>query len=132
MADDIFSENPVGRLTILSWLAVTSIKDGKTQRAKVYVKEFEEIISTVDPGDEEIISLNRNMYRVQQLLGNTKTAKKYLENSYFSFSSSVSVTPYLNVNEIESKSIMNITIIKKIDFCFCENENVFKPYSVSR
>ena len=31
-----------------------------------------------------------------------------------------------------SKSIMNITIIKKIDFCFCENENVFKPYSVTR
>jgi len=87
MADDIFSENPVGRLTILSWLAVTSIKDGKTQRAKVYVKEFEEIISTVDPLDEEIISLNWNMYRVQQLLGNTKTAKEYLENSYLEIKS---------------------------------------------
>jgi len=87
MADDIFSGNPVGRLTILSWLAVTSIKDGKTQRAKVYVKEFEEIISTVDPADEEIISLNWNMYRVQQLLGNTKTAKEYLENSYLELKS---------------------------------------------
>ena len=87
MADDIFSGYPVGRLTILSWLAVTSIKDGKTQRAKVYVKEFEEIISTVDPADEEIISLNWNMYRVQQLLGNTKTAKEYLENSYLEIKS---------------------------------------------
>ena len=86
-ADSIFLELPVERLSTLSWLAITSIKDGKTHRAKAYVKEFEEIISTVDPADEEIISLNWNMYRVHQLLGNTKIAKKYLENSYFEIKS---------------------------------------------
>ena len=86
-ADSIFLELPVERLSTLSWLAITSIKDGKTHRAKAYVKEFEEIISTVDPADEEIISLNWNMYRVHQLLGNTKTAKEYLENSYLEIKS---------------------------------------------
>jgi len=82
MADSIYIEYPVNRLTILSWLAITSIKDGNTQRATAYVNELEKIFSSEDPMKEDIIILNWNMYKVHQLLGNTKTAKEYLENSY--------------------------------------------------
>jgi class 3 adenylate cyclase/tetratricopeptide (TPR) repeat protein/TolB-like protein len=82
MADSIYIEYPTNRLTILSWLAITSIKDGNTQRAKTYVNELEEIFSSNDPLKEDIIKLNWNMYRVHQLLGKTKAAKEYLENSY--------------------------------------------------
>ena len=86
MADSIYSY-PGDRLIILSWLAITSIKDGNTQRAKTHVNELEEIFSSKDPLKEDIITLNWNMYRVHQLLGNTKTAKEYLENSYLELKS---------------------------------------------
>jgi len=87
MADSIYLDYPAYRLTILSWLSITSLKDGNTKRGEAYVKEFEEIFSSEDPENKDIISMNWNMYRAQQLLGKTKTAKKYLENSYLELKS---------------------------------------------
>ena len=81
-ADSIFIDYPISRLPVLSWLALTSSKDGNIEKTKSYVKEFETLISINDPEVKEIISLNWNMYRVYQSLGNTNTAKECLENSY--------------------------------------------------
>ena len=80
--DSIFIDYPISRLPILSWLALTSSKDGNIEKTKSYVKEFETLISIDDPEVKEIISLNWNMYRVYQSLGNTNSAKECLENSY--------------------------------------------------
>ena len=82
MADSIFIDYPISRLPVLSWLALSSSKDGNIEKTKSYVKEFETLISINDPKGKEIIALNWNMYRVYQSLGNTNTAKEYLENSY--------------------------------------------------
>ena len=81
-ADSIFIDYPISRLPVLSWLALTSSKDGNIEKTKSYVKEFETLISINDPEVKEIISLNWNMYRVYQSLGNTNSAKECLENSY--------------------------------------------------
>ncbi len=82
MADSIFIDYPISRLPVLSWLALTSSKDGNIEKTKSYVKEFERLISNNDPEGKEIIALNWNMYRVYQSLGNSNTAKECLENSY--------------------------------------------------
>ena len=82
MADSIFIDYPISRLPVLSWLALSSSKNGNIEKTKSYVKEFETLISINDPEVKEIISLNWNMYRVYQSLGNTNSAKECLENSY--------------------------------------------------
>ena len=87
IANSNYMEYPVNRLTILSWLAITSIEDGNTRGARAYVKEYEEIISNEDPMKVDIIRLNWNIYRVHKSLGNTKTARGYLEDSYFELKS---------------------------------------------
>ena len=49
--------------------------------------EFEKLNNDFEPIPDEIITMNWNMYKVHKLLGNRKTSKKYLENSYFEIKS---------------------------------------------
>jgi len=86
-ANSNYMEYPINRLKILSWLAITSIKDNNTLEARAFVKEFEEIFSSEDPMKGDIIRLNWNMYRVHKLLGNVKASRGYLEDSYLEIKS---------------------------------------------
>ena len=81
-ADSILVEYPVIRLPVLSWLAITFMKDGQKSRAKNYIKFFDELIEEFEPISKDIISLNWNMYQVHELLGDPESGKEYLENSY--------------------------------------------------
>ena len=81
-ADSILVEYPVIRLPVLSWLAITFMKDGQKSRAKNYIKIFDELIEEFEPISKDIISLNWNMYQVHELLGDPKSGREYLENSY--------------------------------------------------
>ena len=86
-ADSIFKELPVNRLTTLSWLAITFVKDGQKIKAQNYIRMFDELIKQIEPKEKYIISLNWNMYQVFELLGDNKSAKDYLENAYLEIKS---------------------------------------------
>ena len=87
MADSILIDYPIDRLNTLSWLALTSSKDGNMNLTKTYVEEFEGIYSDNDPSQDRIIRINWNMYNVYKSLEKTKTAKEHLENSYLELKS---------------------------------------------
>ncbi len=88
-ADSIFNDIdfPENRLVSLAWLSLISIKKGEKKKTVSLSKEFEKLNNDFEPIPDEIISMNWNMYKVHQLLGNKKTSKKYLENSYFEIKS---------------------------------------------
>ena len=87
MADSILIDYPIDRLNTLSWLALTSTKDGNKNLTKTYIEEFEGIYGDNDPPQDNIIRINWNMYNVYQSLEKTKTAKEHLENSYLELKS---------------------------------------------
>ena len=66
---------------------MTATKDGKKAKSKTYVKEFNALIDEMDPMNKDIISLNWNMYQVQKVLGNKRSAKEHLENAYLEIKS---------------------------------------------
>ena len=72
----------MNRLTTLSWLAITAMKAGSKSQAQNYFQSFNELIEENDPESKDIISMNWNMYQAHVLVGNKKSAKEYLENSY--------------------------------------------------
>ena len=86
-ADSIFLKLPVKRLSTLSWLAVTSMKDAQNVTAQNYIKMFDELFEQIDPKRADIISINWNMYQVHELAGDKKSAKEYLENAYLEMKS---------------------------------------------
>jgi tetratricopeptide (TPR) repeat protein len=86
-ADNIFLDYPANRLTNLSWLAITSMKDGQKVRAQDYVNIFDQLSDQIDPISGDIITLYWNMYQVHELLGEPKSGKEYLENSYLEIKS---------------------------------------------
>jgi len=81
-ADSIYLDIPINRLTTLSWLAVTSMKTNQKAETKIYINSFNELIDQTEPNSKDIISLNWNMYQVFTFVGDKKSAKEYLENSY--------------------------------------------------
>tara|TARA_Y100000588_G_scaffold395259_1_gene521978 strand:+ start:21018 stop:23336 length:2319 start_codon:yes stop_codon:yes gene_type:complete len=87
MSDSIYIDYPINRLTVLSWIAITSSEDGETEKTKTFVKEFEEIYKDNDPDNKQIISINWNMYKVYNSLERSKTAKEHLENAYLELKS---------------------------------------------
>jgi tetratricopeptide (TPR) repeat protein len=86
-ADSIYADIPINRLTTLSWLAVTFMKDGQKSQAKSYIKIFNELIEQHDPNSKDVISLNWNMYQAHVSVGNKRAAKEYLENAYLELKS---------------------------------------------
>ncbi|SVA73042.1 uncharacterized protein METZ01_LOCUS125896, partial [marine metagenome] len=88
-ADSMYNvtDNSKGRLTSLAWLSLILIQNGEKNKTVSLTKEFEKLNDDFEPIHDEIIPMNWNMYRVHQLLGNTKTAKEYLENSYLEIKS---------------------------------------------
>ena len=81
-ADNIYLGDPINRLTTLSWLAITYMKKGQKKEVRDHVNIFDEFIKKNDPISDDIISLNWNMYQVYGSLGDPKSGKNYLENSY--------------------------------------------------
>jgi len=87
MADSFYIDLPVDRLGLLSWMALASSNDGKIEKTKAYIKEFEDIYKENDPDKKQVIMINWNMYRVYQSIGKSKTAKEHLENAYLEMKS---------------------------------------------
>tara|TARA_S200000501_G_scaffold21875_3_gene19161 strand:- start:384 stop:2690 length:2307 start_codon:yes stop_codon:yes gene_type:complete len=87
IADSIYSEYPVLRLTTLSWLAITNIKKGLKADARDYIKIFDTLIENSEPKSGDVISVYWNVYQAYKNLGEIKTGKGYLEDSYFEIKS---------------------------------------------
>ena len=81
-ADNIYLGDPINRLSTLSWLAITYMKKGQKREARDHINIFDELIEKNDPKSDDIISLYWNMYQVYRSLGDPKSGKNYLENSY--------------------------------------------------
>ena len=81
-ADNIYLGDPINRLSTLSWLAITYMKKGQKREARDHINIFDELIEKNDPKNDDIISLYWNMYQVYRSLGDPKSGKNYLENSY--------------------------------------------------
>ncbi len=88
-ADSIFNDinSPENRLASLAWLSLISIKNGEKNKTVSLTKEFEKLSDEFEPISDEVISLNWNMYQVKKALRKNKSAKEYLENSYFELKS---------------------------------------------
>ena len=56
-------------------------------RSVIYINSFNELIDQTEPNSKDIISLNWNMYQVFTFVGDKKSAKEYLENSYLELKS---------------------------------------------
>ena len=109
-ADSIFLELPVERLSTLSWLAITSMKDAQNVSAQNYIKMFDELFEQIDPKRADIISINWNMYQVHELAGDKKSAKEYLENAYLEMKSHSKMIK----NKADRKQYLSVKLHKDI------------------
>jgi hypothetical protein len=63
------------------------MKTNQKAETKIYINSFNELIDQTEPNSKDIISLNWNMYQVFTFVGDKKSAKEYLENSYLELKS---------------------------------------------
>ena len=87
IADSLYSNYPVLRLTTSAWLAITKVEQGLKKDANEYIKIFNGMIEDSEPKSSDIISVYWNMYQAHKSLGEIKIGKEYLENSYFEIKS---------------------------------------------
>ena len=87
IADSLYSNYPVLRLTTVAWLAITNIKKGLKPEAREYIKVFDSLIEDSEPKSGDVISVYWNVYQTYKNLGEIKSGKGYLEDSYFEIKS---------------------------------------------
>lgn len=70
-----------GRISTLSWLALTEAKNKNPKNAQAYVDSIELLLTAV-PTPEDYIGISWNLHEVYSLFGNQETASEYLERAY--------------------------------------------------